>query len=373
VTTLVGTYAPAGEGHRRASEAVASAAQGLPDVSVELKDCLMGSAPWFRWTYTGGYLGLVRWAPAIWGGLYSVTDRWGSDRWLRQLRRWSNARQARVFAEWLLATQPDVVIATHFFPVEVAAALKRTGRLRSRVVCVITDWLPHAFWLCPGIDRYAVATEATRQALLRRGIPATQVVVTGIPIGQRFTTPLERTVAAKRLGIDPQRFTILIGSGGFGIGPVETLVRTLGSMGGSYQMLVVAGRNEPLRRSVEALRARVRHPMMVHGFVHNMDEFMAASDLLISKAGGLTCAEAMAMGLPMIIVAPIPGQEARNSALLIREGAAIQVARAAEVAMQVERLRSPGALQQFASAARRLAHPDAARAVVHLSLERTHG
>jgi len=278
-----------------------------------------------------------------------------------------------MFAEWMLTAQPDVVIATHFFPVEVAAALKRTGCLRSKIVCVITDWLPHAFWLCPGIDRYAVATEATRQALLRRGIPATQVVVTGIPIGQRFTTTLERTVAAKRLGIDPQRFTILIGSGGFGIGPVETIVRALGSMGEPHQMLVVAGRNEPLRRSVEALRARVRHPMMVYGFVHNMDECMAASDLLISKAGGLTCAEAMAMGLPMIIVDPIPGQEARNSALLTREGAAIQVERAADVPMQVERLRSPGALQRLASAAHRLAHPDAARTVVRLGLELAHG
>ncbi|MBI4227227.1 MAG: glycosyltransferase [Candidatus Omnitrophica bacterium] len=366
---LVAAYAAAGEGHRRAAEAVAAAAAERRDVTVALRDCLEGAEPWFRRTYTDGYLHLVRRAPAAWGALYQAMDRAGTTGWLRALRRWGNARQERGFADWLIARQPPVVIATHFFPVEVIAALKRRGRLRAKLVCAITDWLPHAFWLCPGVDRYAVAADATRDALMRRGIPSAQIRVTGIPIDHRFAGAPGRAALAARLGLDVSRRTILIGSGGFGLGPVEALVQTLGAVRGPYQLLVVAGRNEALRRALEALRPRLAHPMIVYGFVTNMDELMAVADLLISKSGGLTCAEAMARGLPMLVIAPIPGQETRNSAVLARAGAAVQVRRPADVVPYVERLSSPEGLAPMVAAARRLGRPGAAAAVLETALE----
>ncbi len=371
-TSLVATYAAAGEGHRRASEAVAAAAAWRQDVTVTLRDCLEGSAAWFRWIYTQGYLTLVRRAPACWGALYEFMNVVGAARGLRALRRLGNHGQEGAFVAWLLDRQPDVVVATHFFPVEVVAALKRRGRLRTKLLCVITDWMPHSFWLAPEVDRYAVASETTRQALLRRGIPNDRITVTGIPIDCRFAVPLDRATAAARLGLDPTRRTILVGSGGFGLGPVEALVRVLGTVRGPYQLLVVAGRNEALRRAVEGLRARIPHPMTVYGFVHNMDELMAAADLLISKSGGLTCAEAMARRLPMLVVSPIPGQETRNSAVLSREGAAAPLRRVAEIVPYVERLQRPDGLAVMAAAARRLGRPEAAQAVLDTALALAH-
>ena len=365
--TCVATYAQAGEGHRRASEAVAASAQGHPEIRVTLRDCLDGSAAWFRWTYTHGYLLLVRHAPALWGGLYYTADAVGAQGWLRTLRRWGNARQELGLTAWLLEHQPDVVIATHFFPVEVVAALKRRGRLRSKLISAITDWLPHSFWICPGVDRYTVATEVTRQALRQRGVPDAQIAVTGIPIDQRFAAPLDRAVTAQRLGLAADRFTILIASGGFGLGPVEAIVRALAQAPGPYQLLVVAGRNAALQRALEQLRPQIPHPTTVYGFVGNMDDLMAVSDLLISKSGGLTCAEAMARGLPMMIIDPIPGQETRNSTILVNAGAAVQVANVREVVPHLERLRRPEVHARFAAAARRLARPDAAAAVLRLA------
>lgn len=366
--TLVATYATAGEGHRRASEAIAAAAAGRQDVTVGLRDCLQGSAAWFQWTYTQGYLRLVRCAPAAWGALYQGMDAVGASGWLRGLRRLGNRSQEQAFVAWLLDQQPAAVVATHFFPIEVVAALKRRGRLRTKLLSVITDWMPHSFWLDPRVDHYAVASEATRQALIERGVSGDRIAVTGIPIDHRFAAPVDRAALAARLGLDPTLRTILIGSGGFGLGPVEALVRALGTVRGPYQLLVVAGHNETLRHTVETLRPRIPHPMQVYGFVRNMDELMAVSDLLISKSGGLTCAEAMARGLPMLIVSPIPGQEARNSVLLGREGAAAPLRRVSEIVPYVERLQQADGLSAMAAAARRLGRPQAAQAVLDLAL-----
>lgn len=362
--TFVATYASAGEGHRRAAEALAQAPQGD---TVELRDCLIGSAAWFRWTYTEGYLRLVRSFPMVWGGLYAATDRWGGCLWLRSLRRWGNARQGRALEEWLVAAQPSALITTHFFPVEVACALKRTGQLRSKILCVITDWLPHTFWICPEVDHYAVAAEATREMLIHRGVPTDRVTVTGIPIRRAFAEPLDRAEAARRLGIDPERFTLLIGSGGFGVGPLQGLASALAQARGPYQLLVVAGRNLALQKTLEAVRRRIPHPMKVYGFIQNMESLMAASDLLISKTGGLTCAEAMAKGLPMIAVAPIPGQETRNATVLIKEGAAIRLRRLQDLPRWIEELRHPERLEPLRAAARRLGRPHAAEAVLKIA------
>lgn len=372
---IIATYATAGEGHRRASEAVAAAAAGRPDAAVTLRDCLDGAAPWFRRTYTGGYLQVVRRAPLVWGALYGFTDLVGAHGWLRALRRCNNAPQERAFARWLIAVQPDVVVSTHFFPVEVVTALVRRGRLRTRLISAITDWMPHAFWIAPGVDHYAVAAEATKTELIRRGVPVERISVTGIPIDTRFAQmPAEgQPKVAARLGLDPARRTILIGSGGFGLGPIEALVRTIGAMRGPYQLIVVAGRNDALRRTIEALRPTIPHPMVVYGFATNMDELMAVSDLLISKSGGLTCAEAMARGLPMLVISPIPGQETRNSALLGREGAAVQVGGVAEIAPYLERLQDANGLSAMAAAARRLGRPHAAASVLEIAVRLAHG
>ena len=372
MTRIVATYAAAGEGHRRASEAVVAAAQSLM-ATVELRDCLEGSAPWFRQTYTQGYLALVRNAPTLWGGLYGLTDLVGGSRCVRFLRRWGNVRQGRSLAQWLTDHRPAAVIATHFFPVEVVAALKRSGALHTRLVSVITDWLPHSFWLAPEVDQYAVASEATRRALITRGVDAARITVTGIPIDERFATPLDRQSTAARLGLDPSRFTVLIGSGGFGLGPVEGLVKVFARVPQPCQLLVVAGRHERLRLSVEALRPAIPHPMMVYGFIHNMDELMAVSDVLISKPGGLTCAEAMARRVPLVAVSPIPGQESRNSEVLVQEGAAVRLSRMAELPSWVARLHDPTWYAKMAHAAERLGKPHAARDVLRLALELAHG
>ncbi|MBI4313201.1 MAG: hypothetical protein HY594_00140 [Candidatus Omnitrophica bacterium] len=363
------TYATAGEGHRRASEAVAAATVKRGVAQIQLRDCLEGSLPWFHWSYTRGYLLLVRTAPTLWGALYGITDLQGRHPWMMSVRRWNNAQHEKAYAHWLLERQPDVIIATHFFPIEVATALKRSGRLTSRILCVITDWLPHSFWTCPGVDRYAVACEATRRTLIDRGIPPSAIRVTGIPIDPKFPAQEDRATLEGKLGLESGKFTLLIASGGFGLGPIQKLVKVLGRLKGNYQLLVVTGHNPALQKTIEFLTPRFSYPMKVYDFVHNMHELMGVSDLLISKPGGLTCAEAAVSRLPMVMVAPIPGQETRNVEVFVKEGAAVHLKNIDQAAEWVENLRQGQQGEKLRQAAGRLAQPEAADHVVDLALE----
>ncbi len=364
-------HAPAGSGHQRAAEAVFSSIRSMePSAEATLVNAGQYSDPVYRWALVRGYLLLIQKAPFLWGMGYYLSDLKPFNRLSQQLHRVSNGLHGKPLEALFIESRADCILCTHFFPMEVAANLKARGRISARIITVITDYLPHALWIAPGVDLYVVASPQAEESLISRGIPGDRILVLGIPADTKFAQPADRALLAKRFGLEPERLTILIGSGGAGTGPVEKLVRLLGKARGPLQLLVVAGKNEALVRKMETLRAGFPHPMKVFGFVDFMYELMGASDLLITKPGGLTCAEALIKGLPMILIHPIPGQENRNAAVLRGMGAALVARRLEEVPARIqELLENPQRLQYLGRRAREVGRPEAADRIARLAIQ----
>ena len=365
------THVPAGSGHEKAAEAISNAIRETrPDAEVVLMNGLDGMSSAYQWAFTQGYLNLIHRYPVLWGAAYHLLD-WRGLAWgAYKLHRLSNNSHGKVLEGILTRHNPDVFIATHFFPAEVASYLKMKGRLKAKLITVITDYMPHSVWISPGTDAYVVGMELTKQELIRRGIPAEKIHVLGIPIDLKFSKKAERRALAAHLGLDPVAFTLLICSGGFGTGPVEPLVHALRSIPEPLQALVVTGKNTKLYHRLENLRPTFPHNLKVYGFVDNIDELMDVSDLFVTKPGGLSCTEAMTKGLPMVLVAPIPGQEARNAKIIEKFGAAVLAGPVKKAPGIIQQLRhDPARLQEMAHRGSSTGRPNAAMETARLALE----
>ncbi len=354
--------AEAGAGHVRSAEALVSAfdAKGIRARHVEV---LKYTNAIFRRLYADLYVELVNRQPQLLGYLYHAMDR----PWRYQKRRLALDRlNTRPLVKLVQQEQPAVAVCTHFLPAEILMHLRRHRLLQVPVGVVVTDFDAHAMWLYRGVDWYFVAREETRVFLAALGIPADTIHVTGIPIDPRFAVARPKRETRIAMGLDPDRTTLLVSAGGFGMGPIESLVRALDEVEHSIQSVVICGRNAALERRLKGLRDG-RHPRRVVGYTTEMDSWMAAADLLVGKAGGLTSSEALARGLVLVIVNPIPGQEERNSDYFLEEGAAIRCNNLPALAYKIDTLLGDSArLVRMKEAVARIARANAAADIVSI-------
>jgi processive 1,2-diacylglycerol beta-glucosyltransferase len=229
-------------------------------------------------------------------------------------------------------------------------------------------------WLTRHVDRYFVALDETRAHLERLGVPPAALTLSGIPIDSVFAEPKDPRAMREKHELAPDVTTILVSAGGFGVGPVEALVHMLLELRHPVQLVVICRRSEPLRRRLDELavaRPRGVTPALhVVGYTTEMDEYMAAADVLVGKPGGLTSSEALARGLAVVIVRPIPGQEERNADHLLEAGAAIRCNNLPVLAYKIDRLLAdPGRLAAMRANSRRLARPNAARDIAMTLLD----
>jgi processive 1,2-diacylglycerol beta-glucosyltransferase len=233
----------------------------------------------------------------------------------------------------------------------------------------VTDLDVHAMWLCHHYEQYFVAMDETREHLAAIGIPADKITVSGIPIDPVFAQPKDQRQMRIKHALDPDRTTILVSAGGFGVGPIEKVMSSLLQLRHAAQIVVICGRSEKLHRKMEKLAQRQpagNATLKIIGFTTEMDEYMAAADLAVGKPGGLTTSEALARGLVLVIVNPIPGQEERNSDHLLEEGVAIRCNNLPVLAYKIDRLLDdPARLSAMRANVRRLARPRAAYDIVN--------
>ncbi|HUV38186.1 MAG TPA: glycosyltransferase [Planctomycetota bacterium] len=368
--------ASAGAGHVRAAEAVTKAFETLGAArEVRSVDVLQYTNRWFRWFYSRGYVGLVQKHPHLWGTVYDHTDvpgRYVSSR--TTVERIFFRRLTRM----LEAERPDLIVSTHFMPPEIVASLRDEGRITCPQAVVVTDLDIHGMWLCRHVDRYFVTLEETREHLAALGVPRERVTLSGIPIDAVFGETKSREAMCAKHGLRPDVTTLLVSAGGFGMGPVETMMRSLLTVERPMQVIAICGRGESLKRRLEKLAAGVGedHPvrLKVVGFTREMDEFMSVSDVLVGKPGGLTTSEALAKGLAFVIVGPIPGQEERNTDHLLEEGVAIRCNNLPVLAWKIDRLLDDAErMKRMRADALRLARPHAARTIVETLLSRAFG
>jgi processive 1,2-diacylglycerol beta-glucosyltransferase len=251
-----------------------------------------------------------------------------------KVRRYVNWLHSRRLVDFLLDFRPDVVISTHFLATEVVSQLKKKGLTGAKLVNVVTDYRVHAFWVAPYADAYMVASEDTKMDLIRWRVDPSKINVTGIPVEPKFPREVEdgKIGLRAKLGLKEDIFTVLVVGGGFGMGPIERIVRILDELKTPLQAVVICGYNQKLKTRMIRLKGVVKVELREFGFVENMHEFMAASDILISKSGGITVTEALVMRLPMVVVSPIPGQETKNALFLVRHNAAMMVSSLEELA-----------------------------------------
>ncbi len=353
--------ASAGAGHMMAAHAMQQALRAqAPDADIEVLDVLAISNPFFRRVYAGGYLGIVRHMPTAMGWLYDATDEPG--RTLHEaIRVGVQNLSKRPTERYLRRRRPSLIVNTHFLPAEFVAQMCRAGDLHCPQVTIITDMETHRLWVQEPTERYYAATELGQAGLATWGVAAECVRVTGIPVRPGFNLELPPAEARRRCRLDPQLPVVLLLGGGFGVGPTAQLLHELVTMPAAAQIAVIAGRNERLKRGLEDQTRDARRPVRVVGFTDRVHEWMRAADLVVTKPGGLTIAESLACGLPLVIVSPIPGQETRNSDYLLEHGAAIKVNhprllghRVGELLADSERLRA------LREGARAMARPNAA-------------
>lgn len=362
----------AGAGHLQAACALEEAWRELrPRDEIERLDVLDFTPKLYRKLYVDSYLKLVERAPDLWAHVFKKTD---DPEYLRKVKRVRGALSQLTTTKFVTRVErfkPDVVFCTHYMPSEVVGSMRLEGGAPATplIASVITDFEAHALWMQPGVDMCFVAAEETKARLVARGLEAERVVVTGIPISARFSKALDPAAVRKRLGIRDDLPVLLALGGGFGMGPVAGILRELNKVTMGMQILVVCGRNEELRREVAVMDSR--HPTRVFGFVENMEELMAVSHLVITKPGGLTTSEALALGKPILILDPIPGQEAANSDFLLENGAAAKANRVEDLPFRVEKLFGSQKLDELAANARRLGRPKAARDICQYIVERT--
>ncbi len=364
-------HATAGSGHRSAAIAIARALGTLaPGAQVREVDTLVFASRFYRSTYAQGYSAMAQRAPRLWGALYALWAQARVNKSAGPAREALDRLALRGLVRVVERERPDAIVCTHFLPVEALYPIRGRGRLDVPLHVVITDFTAHPLWAYPHVDRYFVASEQVATELAGHGVPRERIEVTGIPVDPRFTTTTGREAVRTRFGFAQDRPLVLVMGGGGGVGPMAELAERLVALPSTPQVLVLCGTNVALQGQLDTLAARFPGRMRSMGFTPHVDLLLEAADLVVSKAGGLTCAEALVKHTPLVVFRPTPGQEEANARYLEAGGAAVHADTLATVAATVSRwLEDPDALQRVRSHAAGLARPDAARDIAARVLE----
>ena len=290
-------------------------------------DALDYGSELFRRAYSRSYIDMSEGSPLLWRLFYETTDT-STPEWIEVTNR------LRSLVERLGITRldrlirrfaPEAIICTHFLPVELLLRLKRQGHLPQPLYCIVTDFFAHAFWVMPGIDGYFVGSEMTRDLLAARGVTSSIIHVSGIPIDPAIAEPKELTEMRDRHGLPVDKSLITLFGGGLNAQRVRSIAEGILASDICGTLAVVAGRNEALNDAIEGLADGPSMRMQALGFIDYVDDLVAASDLVISKAGGLIVSETLARGTPMLLIDPIPGQEEWNADYVVSSGAGVQL------------------------------------------------
>ncbi len=358
--------ASAGSGHVRAAAALEQVCRTRPAIGeVRNVDALTYTNQLFRRFYSKFYFQLMRNAPTLLGWFYDNLDEpWKTDRMRLMLSRLNTRPLVRMIRDF----NPDITICTHFLPAEIISYLIGREIIQARLSIVVTDMDVHAMWLSRQFHHYFVALPESREHLVMAGLPADRITVSGIPVDRAFSQPLDRALLCQRHGVDPVLPLVLVSMGAVGKVVAEDLVRVLSHVKTPCQVAFICGTHHEV---AELFRQRVAETkpgpvrFRVVGQTPVIHEWMKMAALLIGKPGGLTVAECMAIGLPMLVFMPIPGQEERNSDHLLESGAAVKCNQVTTLAFKVdELLADPARLEKMQAAARALGRPEAAEAVV---------
>lgn len=353
-------YVSFSSGHQRAAEAIMEAFKRLyPKVETKGLNSFNYVSPGVEKIVGRTYLEMLKRTPQIWGYLYDNRSVVEATAEIRSLLSRLNSGK---FKKLINSFSPDVVVCTQAAPCAVISNLKRKQHKSLKLIAVITDFKAHAYWICDNVDLYIVPTNEVKSDLIKQGIDKDSIKVLGIPVDPKFQSIVAKTKARQNLKLNSDLTTILVMGGGQGFGPIKEILGELSLIKTHFQVIIIAGRNKKLYRSLRKMHKKFPFPVNVMGFTKRIEKVMDAADVIITKPGGMTASEALVKGLPMIIVDPIPGQEERNSQFLVKQKVALRIDDISDIHKIITELLHPSSiLKQMSMRALDLSKPNAAR------------
>lgn len=364
----------AGAGHKRTAEALKKAAEEAePSCEVVILDTFRYANPFLEKMVLGTYMEIIKLSPVIYGYLYRQAEQGQplASHVKIEFNRLLNLLAAPRLVEYIKTFQPEAIVCTHPFPLGIVSHMKKKGIFKGPLLATITDFTLHSFWVFPEVDIYFIGAQALFPHFDEFRIDRDRVRATGIPIDPAFGKQYDRFKLWDELGLCPADPVVLIMGGGLGMGSLEEAVKVLAESTVKCQLVVVTGTNRPLYEKLSKKAASMPRRLIVFSYVNNVHQLMAASVLMVGKPGGLSCAEALACGLPLVMVDPLPGQEVRNAEFLASSGAAVRVVGKSLAEVVRGCLNNPERLRQMSAAAAKLGRPHAARDAVQVIEELT--
>jgi len=356
-------HASLGNGHRSAAEALAAALGEAPGVEAVVADALDYIRPAARRLWTRGYQRMSANAPLLYRLFYNASDAADHAEGVEaNLRAGRFSRFYLADIERLVAqVKPDAVVCTMQFPLMLMSHMRQTGELRAPLYVVVTDFVAHGSWVAAHVARYFLPSPLTARIFERKGVPAELLQVTGIPVRPEVAQPKAATAMRRRHGLAEDRPLLTLFGGGLQAQRARRVVEQLLQLPAAATLAVVAGRNEELADALEGVESAGGVGLIRLGAIDYVDDLIAASDLVIGKAGGLTTSEALARGTPQLIIDPIPGQEEWNADFVCGAGAGVQLRMPESVPSAVlGLLRQPERLAMMAAQAKAVGRPRAA-------------
>jgi UDP-N-acetylglucosamine:LPS N-acetylglucosamine transferase len=365
VARVLVVYSRVGGGHLSAARALAEAVEATGEATAKIVDAYLECARFPVTLFPAVYTRLARHHPWLWSMVYHRSQGLDPERVLGLFLR-------RGFKRLMAAERPDLVVSV--LPAINGLLAEAAAASGARFEVVLTDWHSvHKFWVARGVAHYTTPTDSAREDCIGFGARAASVDVVGIPVRPAFAANGDRIRARERclsaLGLDPRRFTVLAMVGAEGSPRALKNIARLALVDRDLQLLVVCGRNAELRRRVEQLQTRT--PLLAVGFMENVAELMRAADVLVTKAGGLTLAEAFACGVPIVVHDVLAGQETGNLEYVRQCGAVEYAPNAEELArLSTELYDDPARRARLAECGGRLARPTAAAEIARAMLAR---
>jgi processive 1,2-diacylglycerol beta-glucosyltransferase len=360
-------HAAVGSGHTTAANALADAFRRRQQGEVRVEDILDFGSQLFREGLIRSYLRVSGRAPLLWKMLYESSDIADPNHVAaaNALRARFDRLPVRRLERFVNAYAPDAIVCTHMFPLTVLQRLKRLGALRQPLYCVITDYMVHSMWINEIVDGYFVASDSTRDAMVARGVPPSIVHVTGIPVKLEIAEPKAADAMRARHDLPADGPIVTLFGGGIEPRRARLMIARLLETTTSGTLVVVAGRSNELVASIANLKDGPSMRLHRLGRIDYVDDLVAASDLVITKSGGLIVSEILARGTPMIVIDPIPGQEEWNADYVAGTGAGLQLRQPESVPLAVRSLlASPERLAMMREHAARAGRPRAAQNIV---------
>ncbi len=355
-------------GHHSATLAIEKALKMLqPDVEVLNINAFNYTNPISEKIVNRLYMSVLKRTPQIWDYLYdnpAVVKR--VEKIKESIHKFNSPKLQILFDKF----KPDALVCTQAFPCGMCADYKKTYNSNIPLVAVLTDYVPHSYWIYDTVNYYITPSEDVTLGLIKKGVERNKIRSLGIPFDPKFNEPMDKPKIAQKFKINPNLPTILIMGGGQGLGPIKTIVKSLEKVKKEIQEVVVTGTNKKLYNSLKRKIKKYKKKILLFEYVNTIDELMGISDIIITKPGCVPCSEVLAKHLARLIVKPLPGQEANNTRYLTEKGTAIKIDEPKDLNLVIEDLlKEPDKLKCLYESAVRLNKPNSSLDIAKLLLD----